>query len=328
MKTLFIQEQDSLSESALRQAAKMVREGGLVAFPTETVYGLGGSIFSESAIQRIYKVKGRPSDNPLIVHVAEKHQIVGLTSELSPLAEYLLEEFTPGPLTLVLPRSSDVPIAPSLPSIAVRIPSHPVAQQFLRYCDVPVAAPSANKSGRPSPTRAEHVLQDLDGEIEAIIDGGASPVGIESTVVSLMQPQPIVLRPGSITVAELSLATGIAFESAHQQPSHSEFSPLAPGMKYRHYAPLAQVQLCAGEADALQAWQEKQHSAVILSVEGLEQHPARRLLSEFTLYSEFRRADEQGMTAIFIVMNEALLRREGLLNRIYKAASADNDVLP
>ena len=233
--------------NGLRRAAEALRAGSLVAFPTETVYGLGANAFDAEAVRAIYRVKGRPADNPLIVHVAHPNQIEGITGPVPPMATRLIERFMPGPLTLVLKRGAILPayVSAGLDTVAVRCPSHPVAQALISMAGVPVAAPSANLSTRPSPTRAAHVVQDLDGKIPFIIDGGDCRVGLESTVVDVTGAHPVLLRPGTITAAQIEEVCGTGL--AARNPD----GPVrAPGMKYRHYAPRAQVLIGNGKTSA------------------------------------------------------------------------------
>lgn len=228
----------------MARAGRIIRGGGLVAFPTETVYGLGANALDGAAVRRIFEAKGRPADNPLIVHVGETGDLDGVVERTGPVAEKLIARFWPGPLTLVLPKRPGIPreVTAGLDTVGVRMPAHPVALHLVRAAGVPIAAPSANASGRPSPTRAEHVLADLNGRVEVILDGGPAAVGLESTVLDLTGPQPVVLRPGGVTVEDLQevLQTEI--------PVSGEESviPRAPGMKYRHYAPRAELLLVTG----------------------------------------------------------------------------------
>lgn len=244
-------------EQQLLTAGLALRRGELVAFPTETVYGLGADAMNPAAVARIFQVKGRPPDNPLIVHSADISGLEPLVKSLTPLARQLLLHFAPGPLTLVLPRSAHVPaiVTAGLDTVAVRIPDHPVARSLLRLAGVAAAAPSANRSGRPSPTQAWHVLEDFDGQIPFVIDGGPCRYGLESTVVDITGDIPVILRPGSITAEAILQATGVepaaagAFCSDVAQ-EHPAGKPRSPGMKYRHYAPRARVIIADEPLDA------------------------------------------------------------------------------
>lgn len=231
-------------EQAIKDAAEHLRNGEVVGFPTETVYGLGCDAGNGDAVKKVFEAKGRPADNPLICHIGDKEQIRDVVSEITPLAQKLIDSFMPGPITIVMKKSDSVSdqTTAGLDTVGVRMPSHPVANKFLRYCGVPVAAPSANLSGRPSPTGARSVLEDMDGYIYAIIDGGESEFGLESTVVDCTGAEPVILRPGAITKADIDsvLQNGEAVVSGGM--SNKE-TPRSPGMKYRHYAPFAQVEI-------------------------------------------------------------------------------------
>ncbi|MBO7452730.1 MAG: threonylcarbamoyl-AMP synthase [Clostridiales bacterium] len=228
-------------DEELKDSAKHLREGELVGFPTETVYGLGGNAFDASSVDKIYEAKGRPSDNPLIVHIYDKSQIAELTSEITPNAQKLIDAFMPGPITVIMKKSSKIPdnVTAGLDTVGVRMPSNEVANKFLRYCEVPVAAPSANLSGSPSPTKASHVYNDMNGYIYSVIDGGESDVGLESTVVDAAGEEPVVLRPGAVTKKMIEDVCRKK-TSSHTSVDKGE-TPKAPGMKYRHYAPSAEV---------------------------------------------------------------------------------------
>ncbi|MBO8129406.1 MAG: threonylcarbamoyl-AMP synthase [Peptococcaceae bacterium] len=231
------------------RAGFIIRQGGLVAFPTETVYGLGADALNAAAVERIFTAKGRPADNPLIVHVRSIEQVYSLVAALPDRALKLARAFWPGPLTMVLPRSREVPdaVTAGLDTVAVRMPAHRVALALINAAGTPIAAPSANASGRPSPTTAEHVRQDLDGRIEAVIDAGPAPVGVESTVLDLTTAVPVILRPGGVTRRRLMELIG----NVAVHPEKTEGPPRSPGMKYRHYAPGAPVILVEGASAAL-----------------------------------------------------------------------------
>ncbi|MFC4402854.1 L-threonylcarbamoyladenylate synthase [Gracilibacillus xinjiangensis] len=235
----------SSDQQALQEAAEQVKRGELIAFPTETVYGLGADATNEEAVQKIYQAKGRPSDNPLIVHVADKSQIKELVTEIPPLAEKMIDNFMPGPFTIIL--KSNGKIAPTvtagLETIAIRIPNHPIGRAFVQETGLPIAAPSANISGKPSPTKANHVAEDLTGRIAGIIDGGATGVGLESTVVDGTGKTPVILRPGGVTAEEIEAITGIVEKPVKQETD----KPKAPGMKYNHYEPEAPMYLINGD---------------------------------------------------------------------------------
>jgi len=238
---------------AVKAAGAIIREGRLVAFPTETVYGLGANALDKAAVASIFRAKGRPQDNPLIVHIADAADATRYARLVPDSAMALFRRFWPGPLTVVLPKSSVIPdiVSAGLDTVALRVPSHPVALALIRAAGVPVAAPSANVSGRPSPTSAAHVLEDLDGRIDAVVDGGFCDIGLESTVVSLCGDEPVLLRPGRITPAELIGVLGsLRQDDAVTRPMAPGETPRAPGMKYRHYAPRARLILVRGSEEA------------------------------------------------------------------------------
>lgn len=244
----------------IKQAASVIRAGGLVAFPTETVYGLGADAFNEEAVRNVYAAKGRPSDNPMIVHIARASDIGQLTPRLSPDLVNLIDHFWPGPLTVVLQKKESVPKTTTggLDTVAIRLPDNLIARDLINYADTPIAAPSANLSGRPSPTKAEHVIHDLDGKIDVILKGEDCRVGIESTVLDLTSEQPTILRPGIITAEQIEAAIGkeVAMDpTLRQRPTPEQieqgkdFVPKAPGMKYKHYAPKADMLVVEGNRD-------------------------------------------------------------------------------
>lgn len=243
---------DGNNKKDLRKAAEALRHGELVAFPTETVYGLGANGLDPLSVAEIYRAKGRPSDNPLILHIYEKAQAYALAKEVSPLAEKVMDKFWPGPLTLILPKSDCVPdcITGGRDTVAVRMPSNPQAQAILRLSRIPIAAPSANLSGRPSGTTAQHVWEDFHDKIYGIVDGGACEVGLESTVLDLTSDTPIILRPGAVTPEMLEEALEIKVLVGGQNVGEKEV-PKAPGMKYRHYAPKGTLLIANGTNDAL-----------------------------------------------------------------------------
>lgn len=233
----------------IREAAIVLKNKGLVAFPTETVYGLGGDALDEDAAAKIYAAKGRPSDNPLIVHIADTEAVYKLATEIPDKAKLLMEAFWPGPLTIILPKKSNVPDGTTggLSTVAIRMPSHPVALNLIRESGLYIAAPSANTSGRPSPTLASHVMEDMNGRIEAILDGGAVGIGIESTIVDLTGDIPVILRPGFITKSMLEEIVGeVTIDPALIEPDPN-LRPKAPGMKYTHYAPKGELTIVEEE---------------------------------------------------------------------------------
>ncbi len=235
-------------QEELAKAAEILRQGGLVAFPTETVYGLGGNGLLKEASKKIYEAKGRPSDNPLILHISKKEELLPIVQEVPPMAEVLIEQFWPGPMTLVFKKNELVPYETTggLDTVAVRMPAHNGALQLIEEAGVPVAAPSANTSGRPSPTMAEHVKEDLDDKIDMIVDGGSVGIGLESTIIDVTGDVPVILRPGYITKEMLEeVLEEVEMDSGLREDT--EEAPKAPGMKYRHYAPKAHMTVYEGE---------------------------------------------------------------------------------
>ncbi len=236
-------------QDAMQEAGRILKAGGLVAFPTETVYGLGADALNPVAVAKIFKAKGRPADNPLIVHISEIDQVYDLTGDLPAPARRVMEAFWPGPLTVVLPKKQTVPdrVTAGLSTVAVRMPDHPVALELIKSAGVPVAAPSANSSGRPSPTTARHVLNDLAGKIDLVLDGGACRVGLESTVLDLTAEPPVILRPGSITREDLEGILGrVEIDPAAAQRDAAG-ALKSPGLKYKHYSPKAELIVVTGD---------------------------------------------------------------------------------
>lgn len=302
-------------------AADFIRAGEVVAFPTETVYGLGASIFDEAAIARIFMAKGRPGDNPLIAHIADLAQLGAIAATIPTAARRLIERFFPGPLTVILPKRDEVPLLATggLTTIGVRMPDHPLALQFLRACGVPLVAPSANISGRPSPTTWQAVYQDLNGRIACILCGEPTRVGLESTVVDCTAAMPVVLRAGAITIEQLqTVLPGISLTD-----HHAAAAPRSPGMKYRHYSPHARVRLCHTPADlqpaeraayiGLDAPHHPQYFATINLCQDVGDY-ARRL------FNFFRECDAAGIETIYCQS----VPREGLglalMDRLEKAS--------
>lgn len=250
MNTKIVKIEDGNEDEVIREAGEILKSGGLVAFPTETVYGLGGDALKEDAARRIYSAKGRPSDNPLIVHIADIGALDELACEIPDSAYKLADAFWPGPLTMIFKKKDIVPYGTTgvLDTVAIRMPSHHVAHRLIKDSGVYIAAPSANLSGRPSPTRAEHVIEDMDGRIDMIIDGGAIEIGIESTIVDVTCEVPMILRPGYVTADMIKEVLGdVCFDETVLAHSMVKGKPKAPGMKYRHYAPKAELTIFEGE---------------------------------------------------------------------------------
>ncbi|AUJ24061.1 L-threonylcarbamoyladenylate synthase [Virgibacillus dokdonensis] len=242
-------------QESIIEASQLLHQGEIVAFPTETVYGLGANATNEQAVQKIFQAKGRPQDNPLIVHVADALQMESLVRYWPAYVDKLLVAYTPGPITFVLP-SNDVcspAVTAGLDTVGVRIPSHPVAHQLLSACQLPIAAPSANISGRPSPTSARHVWHDLSDKIAGILDGGATGVGLESTVIDCTQDIPVILRPGGITKEQIEKVAGAVMVDPGLAVKNENEQPKSPGMKYRHYSPEVPLWIVSGASENLQS---------------------------------------------------------------------------
>lgn len=327
--------------SGLYEAAEEIRRGGLVAFPTETVYGLGANALDAEAVQSIFRAKGRPNDNPLIVHVADISMLEKLVTGIRPEARKLIAAYWPGPLTLIFYRAPIVPdeVTAGLDTVAVRMPDHPVALELIKKSNVPVAAPSANRSGRPSPTLACHVAEDLAGRIAYIIDGGPCRVGVESTVLDMTSEVPAILRPGGITPSMIEKVIGTVRLDEGVIGNNCTVKPKSPGMKYTHYAPKGEVIVVSGMPEDVVRWinqkiqqDEKECicSVVITSQEHLSQYGAKDALSFGSVHNPdevaanifrlFRECDHIGAEKIYI---EAI-PKEGIglavMNRIEKAA--------
>lgn len=320
----------------IKQAAELLKRDEVIAFPTETVYGLGGNALSTKAVEKIFEAKGRPSDNPLIVHIAEVSQLNGLVANISFLAKKLMEEFWPGPLTLVFQAKENVVserVTAGLSTIAVRIPDHPIALALLRESAIPIAAPSANISGKPSPTSASHVWDDLNGKIAGIVDGGTTGVGLESTVVDCTEHIPIILRPGGITKEQLESVVGeVKIDPAIQKLNEA---PKSPGMKYVHYAPVAPLIIVEGSPAFLQKLVDKEVAlkrrvGVLATEETKMDYKADVVLScgsradidsvANQLYKTLRCFDEVDVDIIFSETFPSIGLGDAIMNRLEKAA--------
>ena len=257
MKTQILKE----NKEDIEKAGQIIKDGGLVAFPTETVYGLGADGLNPEAVKKVYKAKGRPSDNPMILHISEIEQVYGIAKEVTPEHLKLMEAFWPGPMTVVMECKDIVPkeTTGGLSTVGIRLPKTEAARQLISSAGTPIAAPSANLSGKPSPTKASHVLDDLDGRIDAIIEGGKCQVGIESTVLTIKEGKVIILRPGLITPEDIEkvLDMPVEFDPALTKGVGEDFKPMAPGMKYKHYAPNGQMIIFAGAEENIKAEIEK-----------------------------------------------------------------------
>lgn len=328
-------------EEALQQAGQVLKQGGLVAFPTETVYGLGGDALNPDSSRKIYAAKGRPSDNPLIVHIADMEALAPIVSEVTEEAKRIAEAFWPGPLTMILPKSDKVPLETTggLQTVAVRMPSHPVAQQLIRYGGGYVAAPSANTSGKPSPTVAKYVIEDMQGKIDMIIDGGEVGIGLESTIIDLTVNPPQILRPGYVTQEMLEAVLGQVDVDKTILDNESGLAPKAPGMKYRHYAPKGELTIVSGESAAVTEYINTQtlvyqkqgcKVGIIGSDEVLAQYRADVVKSVGSrideeaiarnLYRILREFDDEAVEVIFSEGFDSAGMGQAIMNRLLKAA--------
>lgn len=331
-----------IDSSIIEEAGRLIASGGLVAFPTETVYGLGADALNPGAAERIYAAKGRPSDNPLIVHIADFSDMERLARVIPPQARRLSDAFWPGPLTMIVHKKAHVPDATTggLDTVAVRMPGHPIALQLIRQSGCLIAAPSANTSGRPSPTEAAHVAADLDGRIAMLLDGGPVGIGLESTIIDLSGEKPLILRPGYITPGMLSEVLG---EEVAVDPGilaeNDQTKPKAPGMKYRHYAPKAKLILVDGAQDAVAAkineltaarQAEGERVAVIAAEETREGYHADAVLCigkrtdedaiAKHLFCILRECDELDVSVIYSESFRTPRIGQAIMNRLLKAA--------
>lgn len=256
-------DEENIDMQAIELAGSIIKSGGLVAFPTETVYGLGGDALNSFSSKKIYAAKGRPSDNPLIIHIVEMSALSRIVRKIPQAAYQLAEKYWPGPLTMIFDKAECVPLETTggLDTVAVRMPSNQIAREFIRASGGYVAAPSANRSGRPSPTIAKYVIEDLAGRIDMIIDGGQADIGLESTIIDLTGSEPVILRPGYITEEMLRQVIGDVEADQTIMEEHASQAPKAPGMKYKHYAPRGNLIIVEGEAGVVSAYINERLSA-------------------------------------------------------------------
>lgn len=327
------------SSEALRRAAELIHAGEVVGFPTETVYGLAADALNPDAVMKIFAAKDRPADNPLIVHITDISQIDRLISgNMSATARKLAELFWPGPLTMIFPKSELIPdcVSAGLNTVGIRMPANQDALRFIETCGCPIAAPSANRSGRPSPTTAKHVLEDMDGRIHMILDGGECSVGLESTVLDVTGDVPRVLRPGGVTPEMIAEAVGgCRVDDSVMRPLKEGEKPRSPGMKYRHYAPKGSLTIFEGEPEEVaaaicEAYDEAGEGALILALtEHMPLYGERNVISlgadahemAHKLFDELRAADEMGAHHIF---SEAVPGKGiglAVMNRLGRAAA-------
>ena len=330
-----------IDETMIEEAGRIIRKGGLVAFPTETVYGLGGDALNPESSKKIYAAKGRPSDNPLIVHIADKRDLYRIVREVPEKAKKLMEAFWPGPLTMIFYKNELVPQATTggLDTVAVRMPSDRIAAAFIRAAGGFVAAPSANVSGRPSTTTAAHVEEDLSGRIEMILDGGQAVIGLESTIVDMSVEPPVILRPGAVTKEMMEAVIGpLEVDKAIIAPD-SGVKPKAPGMKYRHYAPRADLAVVEGSTEAViaainqlaeEAEAEGKRVGIIATDETKDRYPkglvlslgARKHEEEIAqhLFEVLRDFDETDVDCIYSEAFDEASIGPAIMNRLLKAA--------
>lgn len=334
-------DEQHIQTNLLRRAGEIIKAGGLVAFPTETVYGLGGDALNPDSSRKIYAAKGRPSDNPLIVHICRMEDLPYLVKEIPEAAEKLAEAFWPGPLTMIFHKSQAVPpeTTGGLNTVAVRMPNHKTALAFIREAGGYVAAPSANRSGRPSPTSAKYVREDMAGRIEMIIDGGDVEIGLESTIVDMTEEEPVILRPGYITKEMLEEVLCSVQEDRTILSDESGQAPKAPGMKYRHYAPKGSLVIVDGEEERVTAYineqlerlrREGHRTGVIGTDETIGRYrgdvckSAGRRQDENAiareLYRILREFDDEEVTAIFSESFDTAGIGQAIMNRLLKAA--------
>lgn len=326
-----------MDQGVMERAGVLLRAGALVAFPTETVYGLGANALDEEAAKKIYAAKGRPSDNPLIVHIAELQALERVAAQIPAEARMLADAFWPGPLTMIFHKTEEVPRGTTggLSTVAVRMPSDEIARELIRQGGGYIAAPSANVSGRPSPTTAEHVYEDMNGRIPLILDGGPVSIGLESTIVDLTEDCPVILRPGYITLSMIREVVGEAKVDRGLIAEDSSVRPKAPGMKYRHYAPKAELQIVEGEADEVIAYINRQaekpgKAGIICTEESRERYPCgdvkcigsrqdeRSIASH--LFQVLREFDEDGVDRIYSESFDTPGLGQAIMNRLLKAA--------
>jgi L-threonylcarbamoyladenylate synthase len=332
---------EKTADDVFKKAGEFLREGKTVAFPTETVYGLGADALNPQAVKQIFKAKGRPADNPLIVHVSNQSQCKQLVSTFTPIARKLAECFWPGPLTIILEKTDMVPYITTgrLETVAIRMPANQIAQNIIEAACKPIAAPSANISGRPSPTTAFHVEEDLKGRIDAIVDGGEVEIGVESTVVDARGEVPVILRPGKISAEDIQQCTNTEVCIGYGKKDHME-KPLSPGMKYTHYSPSAKVILVQGKAkdvsakiaDLIGNTNENQERAGLLLTEEIQNNfPLEEKLSigqatkpekaAKCIFAGLREMDSKGMDLIIV---DGSFTEKGIgaavLERLQKAA--------
>ena len=331
----------NIDETVLQEAGRIIRDGGLVAFPTETVYGLGGDALNKESSRKIYEAKGRPSDNPLIIHISNMDDLKPIVEEIPEDVYRLAEAFWPGPLTIIMKKSALVPkeTTGGLDTVAVRMPSHPVARKFIEFAGGYVAAPSANVSGRPSPTRAKYVIEDMTGRIDMILDGDGIDIGLESTIVDMTGEVPMILRPGYITLDMLQKVLGQVDTDKTILDINCKEPPKAPGMRYRHYAPKGQLTIVEGDVERTiekineltrqahikgekvgiigteETWMKYQGDSIKSVGKRRDEEAIAR-----TLYAILRVFDDEDVTVIYSESFSECSMGQAIMNRLLKAA--------
>ncbi len=325
-----------LTEEELSEVKSTIEGGGLVIFPTETVYGLGANALSPTAAEKVYAAKGRPSNNPLIIHIKNPHD-ADKFAETNEIFHSLAKAFMPGPLTVILPKKDIIPseVTGGLQTVAVRCPAHPVALQLIGKCHLPIAAPSANLSGKPSPTSAEYCIEDMDGRVDIIIDGGESKIGLESTIVMPKEDKIILLRPGAITPSQIEESTGCRVEIAEGVLAEPEKDarPLSPGMMYKHYAPTTEFALLSGSDEEIFRLLASEPNCIFLGFDGDEAslpsgvtliNIGKRdepLSTAHRIFASLREADKLGLRVIYARLPGTDGVELALYNRMIRASA-------
>lgn len=338
-------DEKNIDQGIIEEAGAILREGGLVAFPTETVYGLGANALDGTAVRKIFEAKGRPQDNPLIVHISDFDELEPLVAEVPAIARKLMDRFWPGPMTIIFKRSAVIPDETSagLDSVGIRMPSNPIARALIKAAGVPVAAPSANISGRPSPTEVDSCIEDLSGKVDMIIGGEKCEVGVESSVIDVTEYPPCILRPGGITLEMFrTVDENIYIDPSILKKPEADFRPKAPGMKYRHYAPKAPVRIVQGEPEKVIALinemvqnyiNEGKKVGIIATDETKDRYRggvvvslgSRRDMDSVTrnLFETLRSFDSEGVSLILSESFEETGKGIAVMNRLKKAAGFD-----
>ncbi len=327
-----------INQSSLKKAGELIRSGEVVAFPTETVYGLGADVFNENAVKKIFEAKNRPMDNPLIVHVASKEDIGKVAREIPSNAQMLIDEFMPGPITIVLPKRNEIPLCVTggIDTVGIRIPEHKGAREFIKACGCPIPAPSANSSGKPSPTSAKHVFDDLEGKIPLVLDGGQCNCGVETTVISLCGEVPVLLRPGMITYEMLCEVLGRVDIHPSVFENNKVDKAASPGMKYKHYSPKARVIIVSADEKTVSRFYDfakdnNKNPVILWAEEKLSLLESRNAISLYSdndtriaarnLFKFLRECDEKGFDTVFITSVSEKGAGLSVMNRMLRAAA-------